>query len=60
MMTKFTIKMHERTGVAYFSKEVCQEGFVGKIEGLPDALTFTLIKPGSKLANVERSLCILH
>jgi len=58
-MAKFTIKVDKKTGMTYFPKEVRQEGFVGKIEGLPNALTFTLIKPGTKLADVERSLGII-
>ena len=45
--------------MAYFPKEVRQEGFVGEIEGLPNALTFTLIKPGTSLANVATSLRIV-
>lgn len=58
-MAKFTIKVDRQTGMTYFPKEIRQEGFVGEIEGLPNALTFTLIKPGTKLADVERSLRIL-
>ena len=58
-MAKITIKVDPRTGVTYFPKEIRQEGFVGKIEGLPNALTFTLIKPGTKLAAVEKSLEII-
>ena len=58
-MAKFTIRVDRRTGVTYFPKEIRREGFVGEIEGLPNALTFTLIKPGTKLADVEKSLRIL-
>lgn len=58
-MAKITIRVDPRTGVTYFPKEIRQEGFIGKIEGLPNALTFTLIKPGSKLADVESSLKII-
>ncbi|GAI03889.1 unnamed protein product [marine sediment metagenome] len=52
---KFTIRVDRKTGMTYFPKEIRQEGFVGEIEGLPNALTFTLIKPGTKLADVEKS-----
>jgi len=45
--------------MTHLPKEIRQEGFVGEIEGLPNALTFTLIKPGIKLADVERSLRIV-
>lgn len=58
-MAKFRIKVDKRTGVTYFPKEVRQEGFVGEIEGLPNALTFTLIKPGTSLTDVARSLKIV-
>jgi len=43
----------------YFPKEIRQEGFIGEIEGLPNACTFTLIKPGTKLADVEKILKIV-
>jgi len=58
-MTKFTIKVGERTGMTYFPKEIRAEGFVGKVEGLPNALTFTLIRPGAKMSDVEKSLLIV-
>lgn len=59
MMAKFTIRVDKKTGMTYFPKEIRQEGFVGEIEGLPNALTFTLIKPGTSLADVARSLRIV-
>lgn len=58
-MAKITIRVDARTGVTYLPKEVRREGFVGEIEGLANALTLTLIKPDSKLADVERSLEII-
>jgi len=58
-MSKLRIRIDSRTGVTYFPKEIRREGFVGEVEGLPNALTLTLIKPGTKLADVERSLRIL-
>ncbi len=58
-MAKITIRVDPRTGMTYFPKGIRQEGFVGKIEGFPNALTFTLIKPGATLADVERSLGII-
>jgi len=45
--------------MTYFPKEIRQEGFVGEVEGLPNALTFTLIKPGTSLVDVARSLRIV-
>jgi len=58
-MGKFTISIGEKTGITYFPKNLREEGFVGRVEGLPNALTLTLIKPGARLADVERSLRIL-
>ncbi len=58
-MAKVTIKVDPRTGVTYFPKVIRKEGFVGEIEGLPNALTFTLIRPGTKLADVVKSLEII-
>ena len=58
-MAKFTIRVDKKTGMTYLPKEIRAEGFSGKIEGLPNALTFTLIKPGVKLADVEKSLLIV-
>lgn len=58
-MAKFTIRVDRKTGMTYFPKEIREEGFVGQIEGLPNALTFTLIKPGTKLSDVQRSLQIV-
>lgn len=58
-MAKFTIRVDKKTGMTYFPKEIRQEGFIGKIDGLPNALTFTLIKPGTSLADVARSLNVI-
>jgi len=58
-MAKFTIRVDRKTGMTYFPQEIRREGFVGEIEGLPNALTFTLIKPGTKLADVEKGLNII-
>jgi len=58
-MGKFTISIGEKTGITYFPKNLRDEGFVGRVEGLPNALTITLIKPGTKLADVAKSLDII-
>jgi hypothetical protein len=55
-MAKFVIKVDNQTGMTYFSKEIRKDGFVGEIEGLPNARTFTLIRPGTTLVDVKRSL----
>lgn len=53
------IRVDPRTGAAYFPKEIRESGFVGQINGLPNAFTLTLIRPGTKLVDVERSLEIM-
>ena len=58
-MGKFSISIGEKTGITYFPKELREEGFVGRVQGLPNALTLVLIKPGAKLIDVEESLGIL-
>ena len=58
-MAKFTIRVDKVTGMTYFPKEIRGEGFVGEVEGLPNALTFTLIKPGTSLADIATSLKIV-
>ena len=55
-MAKLTIRVDPKSGCTYFPKAIRREGFVGEVDGLPDARTFTLIKPGTKLADVKRSL----
>lgn len=58
-MGKLAISIGEKTGITYIPKGLREEGFVGRVEGLPNVFTLTLIKPGSKLADVERSLRIV-
>jgi len=55
-MAKITIRVDPRSGATYFPKAIRDEGFVGTIQGLPDARTFTLIRPGTRLTDVKRSL----
>lgn len=59
-MARISIKVDEKSGMTYFPKEIRQEGFVGKVDGLPNTRTFTLIRPGTKLVDVLRSLRLLE
>jgi hypothetical protein len=59
MMAKFRLKVDCKSGMTYFPIEIRREGFVGEVEGFPNALTFTLIKPGTSLADAQRSLQIV-
>ena len=54
MRTK--IRIDSETGFAYIIKSLREEGFVGDVVGLANARTLTLIIPGTKLADVKRSL----
>ena len=53
------LKIDPDTGLAYFSKRLREEGFVGEIEGIANALTFTLIRPGTNFEDIEESLEIV-
>lgn len=50
------IKIHPKSGLAYIPEKIRKEGYVDEVECLPNAITLTLIRPGSKLADVKRSL----
>jgi hypothetical protein len=54
MRTK--IRIDSESGLAYIAKALRAEGFVGEVVGLANARTLTLIMPGTKLADVKRSL----
>ena len=49
-MSKLTIRIDPKTGKNYFPRHIRDEGFVGKVEVLVNALTVTFIRPGSDLA----------
>lgn len=57
-MAKFKLKVDKKTGQNYLPKDIREEGFTGVVDGLANAVTVTLIKPGSKWAAVETSLGI--
>jgi hypothetical protein len=58
-MAKITISVNPRTGGSYFPKEIRRAGFCGKIDGYLNLLTCLLMKPGSTLTDVQRSLRII-
>ena len=53
---KTKIRIDRESGLAYIAKALRDEGFIGEVVGLADARTLTLIIPGTKLADVKRSL----
>ena len=54
MRTK--IRIDPESGFAYIAKALREEGYIGEVVGLANARTLTLIMPGTKLADVKRSL----
>ena len=52
---KGTINIH-KTGMGYFHKDLIDGGYVGRVETLANACTITLIRPGTKLTDVKRSI----
>lgn len=58
---KTKIRIDSESGLAYIAKALREEGFVGEVIALANARTLTLILPGTKLADVKRSLdTIIH
>ena len=50
------IKINKKTGIAYISEHIRKEGFHGDVETLPNAITLTLVRPGTNLKDVKHSL----
>lgn len=57
MRTK--IKVHSETGFAYIPKEVREHGFEGEVESVANHFTWTWIKPGASLEQIQRSLQVM-
>lgn len=53
------LKISSRDGRTYVPETLRKEGFVGEVEGIPDAFTLVLIKPGTSLRTVKQSLEIV-
>lgn len=53
---KPVIKINATSGLAYISEKIRKEGYKGDVECLPNAITLTLIRPGSSLQDVKKSL----
>jgi len=50
-----SINVH-KTGMSFFRKSVVEEGYVGKLDMIANAVTLTIIKPNTSLIDVKRSL----
>ena len=53
---RIKIKVHDKSGMAYFPDELRNEGFTGELEGVPNAYSMLLIKPGASTERVLESL----
>ena len=43
----------------YIPKDLADEGFVGEADLLANAVTATIVKPGTPLDQVRKSLCLI-
>ena len=46
-------------GQIYLPKALREDGFQGELEGIVNHFTLALVKPGSKLEDIKRSLKVL-
>ena len=53
---KKRISINPVTGIVYIPKDILNSGYAGEVEVLINAVTATLIKPGTDLQSVKRSL----
>jgi hypothetical protein len=53
---KRKISINPATGITYIPKDIVTSGYKGDVELLANAVTATLIKPGTNLESVKRSL----
>lgn len=58
-MSRLTIRVNPKTGKNFLPRHIREEGFVGVVEVLVNALTVTFIKPGSDLASIDKSLDLI-
>ena len=51
-----TIRVNPKTHMMCVPREIAEDGMVGNVESYPNAVTLTLVMPGSDLHDVESSL----
>lgn len=51
-----SITINPTTRVVKLPKELVEDGFAGELDTYPNAVTFTLVRPGASLKDVEASL----
>lgn len=59
VMAKSKVKIDKDSGLAYIPKNLRDEGFVGELDCMPNALTLTLIRPGVSLEQTKKSLQVI-
>lgn len=53
---KKKISINQQTGIVYIPRDLVSNGYHGEVDILINAVTATLIKPGTDLKSVIRSL----
>lgn len=53
------IRIQEKSGLAYITEALREKGFKGTVETLENAISITMIKPGSTDQQIEHSLEII-
>ena len=56
---KRRIRINPKTQLAYIPDEIIREGFTDDVDAYANAITVTLVKPNSTLAEIEQSLQIV-
>ena len=56
---KRRIRINPKTQLAYIPDEIIREGFTDDVDAYANAITVTLVKPDSTLAEIEQSLQIV-
>lgn len=56
---KRKISINPKTGITYIPKDLIDAGYINNVELLANAITVTLVKPGTNLESVKRSLEII-
>jgi hypothetical protein len=56
LLLKRKIHINPKTGITYIPKDIVSSGYKRGVDLLANAVTVTLIKPGTDLASVKQSL----
>jgi hypothetical protein len=53
---KKKIIINKKSNLAYIPEDMIKSGYIGEVEAIANAVTVVLIKPGTDLVSVRRSL----